>query len=330
MLEILFFPFSHLSGHQVLTMETLFPEFAYIPVASDLETDHPLPAGVKDHKIKPVRHSKATLESLKAHVASFRQWARIHQGNEKNLKFLLKDRPFFREDDDLTSIQSQLKGRVDRKEGEPAAGNKDETAAMDPLLFLEFARILDQENETIDDELQNLEKTRTELFSQLKGIDGSPNSLDSPENHQDPRRNDPGLVMTGQRVASWFKVAAAKKLFENSEIPKVLVTTSPAVYDYLCSNSKDVINGLDNKSIKVHEDECPLRKEWQSQFCSILETMIKDRGCGGKDLPEAEDECSISVQMRLGIFPEHTNLLDMPDLKLSGKNIGICLVRLES
>ncbi|WP_022668185.1 hypothetical protein [Desulfospira joergensenii] len=324
MLDIVFFPFSHISRSQLNTLLTIFSSFRCLPLVSRLDPDHPLAPMVEQGRVKPEFHSPEVLSLVDRQVRSFRDWAGMHKGNEKNLKSMLRDTPYFTDDSDLTRIQSQLRERVSKDSGQGL--DREQKSGRDLLLFLKFAGILDLENERIDDELKDLEKNRGALFSQLKGAEQD-ESPPEPSGLVVTER-DPGQVMTDSRIRSWCRVAMEKKIFQNREDSILLVTTSPAVFDRLYPGSQDLINGLDIESIKVHEDGCSLRQKWQSDISEILEQGVRDRGFAGKDLPGSADGCRISAQIKLGIFPEKASFLDLTDFNLAGKNIGVCLVRL--
>lgn len=318
MLDVVFFPFSHISDSQLKTLLAIFPSFRYLPLASCMDPDYSLFPMIEQGRVQPVFHSPEELIAVDSQVKSYRAWAQMHRGNERNLKTMLRDRPYFTDDSDLTRIQSQLRGMMAE---DPAPEEK--KRQENPLLFLKFAELFDAENEKIDEQLCRLEQNRTHLFSQLTGVprDGSGQRVT-------PRDRDPGEGMTGQRIRSWCRAAREKGVFENQDVPLVLVTTSPAVFDHFLSGSKDVINGLDIESIKVHEDACPLRQKWQEDISDLLENGLRDRSFQGKELLEPADGCQGSAGIRLEIFPEEPSFLDLPDLNSPGKSMGICLVRL--
>lgn len=132
--------------------------------------------------------------------------------------------------------------------------------------------------------------------------------------------------MTAQRVASWTAYMAGKGYLENQGTPCVFITTSQAVYDWFETNCKDLVNPLDIEQIKVHENVCKNKKQWQDQFCEILEQAVKGKGNQEQGLPGADDGCSLSVQIKLGLFSgnEVSRLFNPPD-----KQICVCLVRLK-
>ncbi len=322
-----FFPFSHIDSVQLKTLLTVFPVFRYLPVSSGPVEGSPLDSLIRQGKVLPEYHSEETVTRVHRQVESFMEWARMHRGNEKNLKALIKDSPYFSDDADPTRIQSQLKARISRGQGaqnRPAPDSQNHIMA-DPLVFLTFARNLDRENERIDTGLQALEKSRDTLFSELRGEDDVTDPL-PPGN---TGFSDPGANMTGGRVLSWLKAAGETALLENSPAPKLLVTTSPAVFDYILEQSKDVINGLDIESIKVHEDECPLKQKWQDAFCRVLEKAIADKKRTQEEIPEdAADGCSACINIKLGIFSERTDFLSQSEFIWGQENFGICLVQL--
>ncbi len=327
MLDVVFFPFSHIDFRQLKTLLTIFPAFRYLPVSSGPVEGPPLDSLIRQGKVLPEYHPGETVTRVHQQVESFMEWARMHKGNEKNLKALIKDTPYFSNDADPTRIQSQLKARISRGQGahsRPAPDSQNHIMT-DPLVFLTFARNLDRENERIDTGLQELEKRRDALFSELSGK----NDVTDPLPPGNTGFSDPGDNMTGGRVLSWLKAAGETALFKNTPAPKLLVTTSPAVFDYILEQSKDVINGLDIESIKVHEDECPLKQKWQDAFCQVLEKAIADKKWTQEEIPdEAADGCNTCINIKLGIFSEKADFLSQSDFIWDQESFGICLVQL--
>jgi len=328
---ILFFPFTHSSKEQLKTLSAFFSKIGFLPLVKDFKS-HPILAGLTEQGIlEPYFPSIQRLVQVEKQVQSYVDWAQINRGNEKNLKSLLKEQPYFFDDTGLASIQSQIRNRTKKDRG-ARNGEKpvQENNAQDPLLLLKFAQLLDIQNEDVDEQLHVLEQTRASLFSELKGG----GDIADPEKtgfiQNDPGQNskgqnDPGVFMTRERIASWMRYASEKGLFKENDNPPVLVTTSPAVLDYLMSRFEYVINALDIDSLKVHEDGCENKQKWQQDlYGSIKEISIRE-GSIEKELPVVKDGCSLSGQIKLCLFPGASinEFFNVP-----GKQIAVCLVKL--
>ncbi len=318
MRPIIFFPFTRMSADQVRTMDMFFSGFKVLnlnpkallePVVSEvLEAGRVTPVSVGDDKIS----------LLDAKVRSFKDWAAIHRGNEKNLKALIRDNTYFRDETDVTAIQSGIRQGISQV---PDSGG-DAQDLTDPLLVLRFAEILDQENETIQNELDALEQANSALFSELRGEMDPSDSIERPA-----LRPDPGADKTGERIRAWCEAARDAGLFDTREEFQVLATTSPAVLDYLTANSDQVINGLDIDSIKVHEHGCDRRETRQIEFYHALDEIISGRiPLGDKGADENECSCGTGAFRLLrfsgGVLNEEFNI--------PGTQVVVCLVKLNS
>ncbi len=317
----LFFPFSHITQYQLKVISAFFSKLGYFPLKPDLNSDPILARLMENNILAPLFSSAETLKAIEQQLQSYVSWANVHKGNENNLKSLIQEPPYFSEVTELARVQTQIKGGNIQ---EPETAKK---PGQNPLLLLKFAQMLDAQKEEIDEKLQRVAQNRSSLFSQLKGelletelekiIPGFP----------DPERDDPGRVMTEERVVSWIRYAVKKGLFNQAESSPLLVTTSPAVLDCFTSKTLDVINALDIDSIKVHENGCPHKQAWQQAFSHFLEEPIIGRSVSGTCLPWAEDSCVLSGQIKLCIFPggDINAFFNIP-----GKQLKVCLVQLKS
>ncbi len=312
----LFFPFSHISKDQLKGVTAFFSSFGFLPLVPDFASDRVLASLAEQAVLQPIFFPSAQeLDLVEKQVHSYLDWAKLHRGNEKNLKSLFKEQPYFKEDTDLSSIQSQIRSGISKK----TAPSDQKQAGQDPLLLLKFAQLLDAQNEGIDDELAALEESKASLFAELIG-EPAIGSFGS-----DPA--DPGRIMTRERVVSWFRYAQANDAFKLPGATPLLVTTSPAVLDYMVSNSQGVINALDIDSIKVHENECENKSKWQQDFYHCLEETIVSENFSGGILPGADDTCSLSGQIQLYLFPGGGTeaFFNIPD-----QSLAVCLVQLKS
>ncbi len=194
------------------------------------------------------------------------------------------------------------------------------------MLLLKFAQLLDVQNEGIDDELTAFEKSKTSLFSELTGELSEKKSEKSARDLEDSAYSDPGRIMTRERIMAWFRYAGGKMIFNQPGTP-LLVTTSPAVLDYMVSRCEGVINALDIDSIKVHENDCEKKNNWLQDFSQFLKETIAENNVSGSAQPEADDTCFLSGRIKLCLFPEGgmKAFLNIPD-----QSIAVCLVQLKS
>ena len=338
---ILFFPFTHTSKEQLKTISAFFSKIGFLPLVKDF-TSYPILAELTEQGIlEPYFPPAQRLVQVEKQVQSYVDWARLNRGNEKNFNALLKEPPYFFDDTGLASIQSQIrKGTktyrevINREKSVPEKPDQkkpdQKKPDQNPLLLLKLAQLLDIQNEAIDEQLQMLEQKRAALFSELKGGEGTGNPKKNDPFHNDPIHNDidpndPGMVMTRERITAWMRYASEEGFFKENDNPPVLVTTSSAVLDYLMSKFEYVINALDIDSLKVHEDGCKNKQKWQQDLYLFLKEIIVRKGVGGKDLPGAEDGCSLSGQIKLCLFPgaSMNEFFNVP-----GKQVAVCLVKL--
>jgi len=320
--QFLFFPFTHITRKQLNTILAFFPSFQYLPGSLNFKHDQVLQELFEQDQIHPVFLSPEELETVEQKVEQYQTWARIHKGNEANLKSLLKENPYFTSDTNVTAIKAQIKGgKKDKRE--PDAALSIESALQHNLLFLKIAQLCDEQNERIDLELKDLSTNRDKLISNLRGIESPSNQV---ENNNVDASKDLGAMMTRERIFAWSSCMAAKGELKQDVKNLMFITTSEAVFDYLESNSKDVINALDIDKIKVHENGCENKNKWQHHFCDYLMRAIHGSGTRGNELPEVNDRCSLSGQIKLNLFTGN----DINKLfNCSEKQIPVCLIKLK-
>lgn len=316
-MDLLFFPFSHVSRLQRETLLAFFSSFQYTPLVTDFGREPEMAQLETAGRVTPQFAKAEKLAAIETRVNDYLAWVQLHKGNERNLKALLKDNPYFTDDTGVASIRSQL------RRGTGSTTDTKKARDPDPLLFLKFAQMADEQNEKIDAELMGLEKSKAALFSELKGeLDAE--IPDGPA----PESRDPGRVMTGERIANWIRYAGREGLLKSDGAGPLLVTTSDAVFDHLASISKGAINALDIDTIKVHEDGCELKPEWQECLLETLEKAMAGEGLTDDKLPESiQDNCGIKGQIRLGLFSG----IDLGDqVPLPGRPMVVCLVKLRT
>jgi hypothetical protein len=308
-MDVLFFPFSHVDDIQRDTLAAFFSHFWFVPLTSDLDQDPHMVPLVETQAASPVFTPDDRLKQVLPRVAAWLDWAALHQGNERNLKTLIRDNPYFTEDASPFAIQSELRARI--RQGVPDTGP--DPVKSDPMLFLAIARITDQRNEAVGRDLARLEKKRAALFSRLRGdMEQVPaGSLEEPV-------SDPGEAMTRQRIGSWSACARELALFQ-IPAPRVLATTSPAVYDMVAANATRVINALDIDAVKLHEDGCVNRPGSQRQVLGLLERLMSHPLSVTLDqarmaLATDRDGCRLTGRIQAGVFegPDLEKNLNLP------------------
>lgn len=324
MIQFLFFPFTHMTRIQLNTVLAFFSSFQYFPGLMGLTHHQALQEAFEQGKIHPVFSSPEDLATVDQKLSQYQAWVQIHKGNETNLKLLLKDNPYFTSDTDVIRIKSQIKGAKDGKERDIVdVALLDDFSWQHNLLFLKMAHLCDEQNEQIDLALKKLETNRDKLMLTLCG-------LESPLSEEDSMAGDSkdlGAMMTRERIHAWSGCMAQKGVLIQEEGRQPLfITTSEAVFEYLESNCQDSINTLDIDKIKVHENECENKSEWQHHFCENLMRAIQGNGIQKNDIPEVNDRCSFLGQIKLSLF-SGKKINDL--FNYSGKQIPVCLIKLK-
>jgi hypothetical protein len=318
-LNCIFFPFTHITQNQLDTLLAFFPSFQHLSLSTDYQKYKQLEALVDQGKIDPIFLSARQLGFVESKALEYLSWAKMNKGNEHNLKLLLKENPYFTSPLDVTAIKSQIRGA----EG---CGEKSETpdsSLQQSLLFLKMAQLCDEQTETIDLELENFEKTRKNLFTELRGV-GSAEGRPGAE--KSIHQADTGKIMTRERIEAFSRCFFQEKRVKTPGEMPLFVTTSQAVFDYLQAICKDVINALDIDPIKVHENECKNKDEWQRLFGECLEQSVHRSGHPEALSMNQNDTCAFTGQVKLSFFSgDEINLL----LGLSDKQIPVCLIKLK-
>jgi len=318
-MDVLFFPFSHVDEIQRTTMAAFFSRFIFLPLAADLSQSPDMVPLVNDDAAVPAFTAGPRLEEVASRVHAWMTWARMHRGNEHNLKSLIRDTPYLTDHLGPAPIQSELRSRM---AGKALQKPENSSREPDPLLFSIIARLTDAQNEAIDQAMAELEKKRTALFSRLRG--------DTPPEYSGksrPSRRDPGAVMTRERIRAWAACAREAGLFSNQK-PVIFATTSAAVFDQVSANASQVINALDIDGIKVHEDGCDHQAEWQKQVLNLIGTVADgsvDEARALEILGPMADACALTggIQVQTMEGPDLETKLNLP-----GKGLRVCRVTL--
>jgi len=313
-----FFPFTHITQNDLDTILTFLPQFHCLSINRDFKKNRVLHQISNQKKIIPHFFSPETLAPVEQKAEQFFAWARIHKGDEHNLKSFLKDNPYLTSDSDVTAIKSQLRGN--KKDGQDSLS--DDLSFQKDLLFLKMAQLYDEQKEGIDLELKDLTQTSDALVSTLRGLENFEKEIKKtkPENY-----TDSGTIMTRERILAWFRCMKAMKLLNQEETASLFITTNREIFYYFESNCKDTINILDIDNIKVHGNRCENQDIWQDQFEGYLAGAIKGSGSHENKLPEVNDRYSKRGQIKVCNFVggDINKIFNLAD-----KHISVCLIKL--
>mgnify|MGYP002725735281 CR=1 FL=1 len=318
-INFLFFPFTHITQYQLKTVLAFFPSIKFLPICSDLKSNQTLYELQNLGKIFPIFSSPNEIERINQKTDQYLAWAKIHKGNETNLKLLLKDNPYFTSDTNVTAIKTQIKS----VEETAKQSLETESDSLQDLLFLKMAHLCDAQNEQIDLKLKDLDNSRDKLVSTLRGLE-SP--LDESKDGQIKDHRESDVMMIRERIMAWSKYMTQNEGFKNNGGNPLFITTSESVFNYIESNCKDVVNALDIDKIKVHENDCENKKLWQQAFADMVICAAAGDEIPKADYPIVNDTCSLTGQCKLNFFSgneinRHFNLSD--------NQVVVCLVRLK-
>lgn len=315
----LFFPFTHVSGSDLEMIASFFPGiYALCPASAPPGGDKDLNTDPVQSEIIPCYLSEDMARRLDRAVKQFLQWADTHKGNEKNLKLLLKEQPYFTSDSHVPAITSRLK---QMNEGVIQKDTRRDwtEAVFNDLLFLKLAHRFDAQCDGIDDGLACIEKQKKTLLADLKGMTSADDSKKGAGTHSDNR-----VTMISERVDAWFVCARAMKLVDGQAADKLFVTTSKGVWDYLESNCGESVNLLDFDKVKVHENSCKLKGTWQHQLTDTLSTVLQKGAGSAVKLPDINDGCNLRAVLKVSRFSGGgiSNILNSTEAKIS-----VCLIQ---
>lgn len=315
----LFFPFTHVSGTDLETISSFFPSIsAFCPAPAPPDGEKDINTDPAQSNIVPCYLPEDAARRLDHAVQQYFQWADTHKGNEKNLKLLLKEQPYFTSDSQVTAITSRLK---QMNEG---ATQKDTsrdwiTEVFNDLLFLKLAHRFDAQCNGIDDRLANIEKQKETLLADLKGMTSTDDSIEGAGVLSDNR-----VAMISERVDAWFVCARAMKLVDGKTADKLFVTTSEAAWDYLKSNCGESVNLLDFDNVKVHENSCKLKGSWQHQLKDTLLAVLREGIGNTVKLPDINDGCNLQAVLKVSRF-SGGGISDK--LNSAEEKISVCLIQ---
>ena len=324
MINFYFFPFTVMDERQAKTLSCFFDDFNVLDIHGGAVLPEPMASLAAKGTLTRVYLDKEELALAEQKARAYLDWATIHKGNEKNLRALIRENVFFKDDSGVAAIRAGIRHRI-------VAHDPDTTTGRDinkSLVFLKLADIHDREHQSIETALDALDQENAALIAELKG-DGD---ISVSANHA--KTSEPGQAMTEKRIQAWFKTAADAEIFDQGGIP-VLITTSRAIMDEFLTGAGKAINALDIDSIKVHENNCEFIKQLHLKIKAILYQMAQ-----GEQVPQGltfdpekkyfEDAAQGSVtgriQIRFFSGLGDVNLIE----KNPGGQIGVCLVELNS
>jgi hypothetical protein len=113
--------------------------------------------------------------------------------------------------------------------------------------------------------------------------------------------------------------------FESFEHPPVFVTTSEAAFEYLVSFDKKSTNALDIDNIKVHENNCAEKNNWQTGFYRLVRSaMEKGAGQIGR-IADSGDECTVNARIRIYLLSRESAVHNI--LHRTYETVPVCLVQ---
>ncbi|WP_321495859.1 hypothetical protein [uncultured Desulfobacter sp.] len=324
MIDLYFFPFTFMDARQAKTLFCFFDQLNILDIHNGAVLAGPMAELEAKGAIERVPLDGEKLNEAEQKVRAYLDWAAIHKGNEKNLRALIRENIFFKDDSGVAAIRAGIrKGAVAQ---EPCATNGRDS--NDPLVFLKLADIHDREHQAIQSALDALDQENASLFAELKGEEDIPVSVTHAQT------SDPGLAMTKKRIRAWFETASDSEILDQRGIP-VLVTTSRAVMDEFMTGAGEPINTLDIDSIKVHSNDGEFITQRHFKAKAILELMAKGEQTATGLIPDAENNYSkdaaknaVAGRIQIRFFPGrgYVNLNE----KNPGGQIGVCLVELNS
>ncbi|NDY70887.1 hypothetical protein DO021_04915 [Desulfobacter hydrogenophilus] len=318
MINFYFFPFTYMDARQANILSCFFNYFNVLDIHDGAVLPEPMAGLEAQGQLGRVCLDKEKLAIAEQGVRAYMAWAAIHKGNERNLRALIRENTFFKDDSGVAAICAGIrKGTV--LNDPDATISRD---SSDSLVFLKFADIHDRQSQDIQSALDTLDQENAALLAELKGDGDMSLSVD---HTQSP---EPGQAMTEKRIKAWLKAAVDAECFDPRGIP-VLITTSRAVMDEFLTGAGQAINALDIDSIKVHEKDREVIKQQHFKIKGIIERMAQGLTPDSeKDYFEGADHGSVTGRIQIRFFS------GLGDVALTKKNpggqIGVCLVELNS
>ncbi|MDY0220072.1 MAG: hypothetical protein RBR67_02935 [Desulfobacterium sp.] len=335
----LFFPFTHVTPEDRVTMFTLFNGFCHLSVTRPdktivEKTMHQNPA------VEVLRPSAQEVVSALAIVEDYRQWAGINRGRAGQLKTRVPDTPYFTSDTGISTLKSSIeRGAVSRAEPN-SESDKLQEAFVKALVFLRMAQESDRETDQIDKGFTSIIKREAALFSTLKGNGLPLGDIPGLPGDHSLQEIDRGGTMTEQRILAWGSFFKKRMELSNPGEHFIPVTTSPAVLHYFKSTAKKSTKVLDIGNFKVHERSCDKADPWKNRLNKVIEDAVLGKDRDGKQLIEANDACALLADIQLYLFSDRgVDDIFCPSVQKGIKNrliqgeggeIPICLVHVRN
>jgi hypothetical protein len=318
MINFYFFPFTFMDSRQAKALSYFFNHFNILDIHDGGAFPEPMAGLEVQGRLSRIGLDTEKLAIAEQKVRAYLDWAAIHKGNEKNLRSLIREEMFFKDDSGVAAIRAGIRNGTGSHVPDPTTGRD----SNDSLVFLKFADIHDRQSQAIQNALDNLDQENAALFAELKGDEEIDLALD---NKQSP---EPGQAMTEKRIKAWLKAAGDAACFEQ-DATQVLITTSRTVMDEFLTGAGKAINALDIDSIKVHEKDREFIQQQHFKINAIIEQMAQGLTPDfEKEYFESADQDSVTGRIQIRFFS------DLGDVNVTKKNpggqIGVCLVELNS
>nr|WP_321403748.1 hypothetical protein [uncultured Desulfobacter sp.] len=318
MINFYFFPFTFMDNRQAKAISCFFNHFNLLDIHDGGVLPEPMAGLEAQGRLNRVGLDREKLALAEQQVRSYLDWAAIHKGNEKNLRFLIREKMFFKDDSGVAAIRAGIRNGAGSHTLEPTAGRD----SNESLVFLKLADIHDRQSQDIQTALDSLDQENAALFAELKGDE----EIASAVNHVP--YSEPGQAMTEKRIKAWLKAAVDAACFDQDGT-KVLITTSRAVMDGFLGGAGEAINALDIDSIKVHEKDCEFIDRQRLKIHAIIEQMAQGLTPDFEnEYFEGADQGSVTGRIQIRFFS------GLGDVNVTEKNpggqIGVCLVELNS
>ncbi len=321
MIDWCFFPFSHITPEQEAIVETFLPECPHLVLdCPESNTDKPsssfftpLYAASESSVI-----SSGMMNQIKNQAKDFHNWANMNKLGKWEIKSFFNENPWFSEPDGPLHLASQMRETKKHPENSTEILTKS-------LLILELMRMMDEANEAIDSRLQTIHQKHQTLFAQLQGELSEKNTAFSPVSSRN-RNNGEEDVMAEKRIRAFWQTLLHMGTL-SSDRPLILVTTSSQVYDICTCRQQELRNPLDIVRIKVHEETCVHRKQWQTNFVQCFQDFLTGKGMDKSILDISCTNCKHTGYIRFQAITEQQKSWLAPGQNAAQtKSVGLCLL----
>src|SRR6056297_923960 len=143
MINFYFFPFTVMDERQAKTLSCFFDDFNVLDIHGGAVLPEPMASLAAKGTLARVYLDKEELALAEQKARAYLDWATIHKGNEKNLRALIRENVFFKDDSGVAAIRAGIRHRT-------VAHDPDTTTGRDvnkSLVFLKLADIHDREHQ---------------------------------------------------------------------------------------------------------------------------------------------------------------------------------------